>query len=268
VRHFCPFPLELVEKILLLTTDIGDIVLDPFAGSGMVLTQAFCMKRKFIGFEINPDYVKTFKENVIPSLRIRRRQIQNEMNLLEERRKDFAGKVKILRILKYPKSVFKRLVQKEPGLLDCIRAIIIEELHEFPLPKSNKFVRTKITFVINIKDEIAKIQKHIASVINKPPISKFGIESVIDYKVATDLLNNACKQFSLNGKSLYIYQGGKTHYYDKKTTFKEITNKFVCDDYKMMWKNGYPPIISTLGIRQAIIKTWEPKSQGHNIKCI
>lgn len=55
-------PQELVLKILNNFTDEGDVVYDPFSGTG---TTAVCSKslgRNFIGSEINPDYVKsTFK---------------------------------------------------------------------------------------------------------------------------------------------------------------------------------------------------------------
>src|SRR5207253_1419630 len=52
-RHFCPFPSSLIERILLLTTDLGDCVFDPFAGSGVVLAQAKAMGRRFIGCDVN-----------------------------------------------------------------------------------------------------------------------------------------------------------------------------------------------------------------------
>lgn len=49
-------PRELIEKILGYVSDEGDIVLDPFLGSGQVAVVSQLMGRRYIGFEIVPDY--------------------------------------------------------------------------------------------------------------------------------------------------------------------------------------------------------------------
>lgn len=54
--HPCPVPIELMEKIILSTTNEGDTVLDPFMGSGT--TGIACKKhnRNFIGIELDKEY--------------------------------------------------------------------------------------------------------------------------------------------------------------------------------------------------------------------
>ena len=47
-EHYCSFPTALVARIVELTTDPGDVVLDPFAGSGVVLAQASAMERHYL----------------------------------------------------------------------------------------------------------------------------------------------------------------------------------------------------------------------------
>ena len=49
-------PRELIQKILAYTSEEGDIVLDPFLGSGQVAVVAQMMGRKYIGYEIVPEY--------------------------------------------------------------------------------------------------------------------------------------------------------------------------------------------------------------------
>jgi site-specific DNA-methyltransferase (adenine-specific) len=49
-------PSELIEKILLYSSEEGDVVLDPFLGSGQVAVVSKMMKRRYIGFEIAKDY--------------------------------------------------------------------------------------------------------------------------------------------------------------------------------------------------------------------
>lgn len=57
-------PLELIKKLILLTTNEGDLVLDPFMGSGTTAVACKILKRKYIGFEINPEYCKQAIERV------------------------------------------------------------------------------------------------------------------------------------------------------------------------------------------------------------
>jgi site-specific DNA-methyltransferase (cytosine-N4-specific) len=55
--HFATFPPALVEPCLALGCQPGDLVLDPFLGSGTVAQVALRMNRRFLGVELNPEYV-------------------------------------------------------------------------------------------------------------------------------------------------------------------------------------------------------------------
>ena len=55
--HFATFPTTLVEPCLELGTDSGDLLLDPFFGSGTSGIVALQMRRRFVGIELNPQYV-------------------------------------------------------------------------------------------------------------------------------------------------------------------------------------------------------------------
>jgi len=62
--HPAPFPEEVIEKLILLLTKEGDVVLDPFFGSGTVGIVAKRLKRHFIGIEINSNYCKLAEERI------------------------------------------------------------------------------------------------------------------------------------------------------------------------------------------------------------
>lgn len=57
-QHPCPRPLDQVFTILENFTLPGGVILDPFAGSGTTGVAAQQTGRKFIGIELNPEYVK------------------------------------------------------------------------------------------------------------------------------------------------------------------------------------------------------------------
>ena len=58
------FPIELPETCILLSTNEGDIVLDPFMGSGTTGEAANNNNRNFIGFDLSADYCKMSNERV------------------------------------------------------------------------------------------------------------------------------------------------------------------------------------------------------------
>ncbi len=55
-RHYATFPDRLVRPIILACSNAGDLVLDPFAGSGTTGRIAKENARRFIGIELNPEY--------------------------------------------------------------------------------------------------------------------------------------------------------------------------------------------------------------------
>jgi site-specific DNA-methyltransferase (adenine-specific) len=55
--HFATFPPRLIEPCIKASTRPGDIVLDPFFGSGTVGIVAEQLSRRYIGIELHPEYV-------------------------------------------------------------------------------------------------------------------------------------------------------------------------------------------------------------------
>jgi DNA modification methylase len=54
--HFAVFPEELIEPCILAGSRVGDVVFDPFMGSGTTAQVAQQLGRKYLGCELNPDY--------------------------------------------------------------------------------------------------------------------------------------------------------------------------------------------------------------------
>jgi len=56
--HGCQMPEQLLGRIIRACSDEGDLVLDPFAGSGTTLAAAKKLNRRFLGFELSEEYAR------------------------------------------------------------------------------------------------------------------------------------------------------------------------------------------------------------------
>lgn len=64
-KHPAVFPIELAEKVVRYYSFKSDVVLDPFAGTGTVGAAAAHLGRRFVLFEMNPDYISLI-QNAVP----------------------------------------------------------------------------------------------------------------------------------------------------------------------------------------------------------
>ena len=67
-EHPCQLPLHLLERIILMSTDENDIVLDPFVGTGTTVIAAKRLERRFIGIDIDEMYVDITKNKLSKEL--------------------------------------------------------------------------------------------------------------------------------------------------------------------------------------------------------
>lgn len=79
--HFATYPPKLIEPCILAGSRQGDVVLDPFMGAGTTAVVARNLGRRYIGIELNPEYITMAEE------RIRRETAQlNMFHAARERR--------------------------------------------------------------------------------------------------------------------------------------------------------------------------------------
>jgi len=63
-KHPTQKPEALIERMVLASSDEGDLVLDPFSGSGTTLRVCQVLNRSCIGFELNPNYIEIIKRRL------------------------------------------------------------------------------------------------------------------------------------------------------------------------------------------------------------
>ena len=62
--HPAPFPLELPHRLIQLYTYEDEVVLDPFMGSGQTAIAALLDNRRYVGYEIEPQYVHLAEKRI------------------------------------------------------------------------------------------------------------------------------------------------------------------------------------------------------------
>lgn len=63
-KHVCPLQLDVIRRCLRLYTRPGDVVMDPFNGIGSTGFEAVRMRRKYVGFELKPEYAAQADKNL------------------------------------------------------------------------------------------------------------------------------------------------------------------------------------------------------------
>lgn len=105
-------PILLLEKIIQLVTDVDDIVLDPFCGSGSTLVTAKLLNRRYIGFDISKEAVNLAKERI-------ENPIKTDSNLLKNGKDSYLNQSpEVLQILK---EIDAMPVQRNKGIDGFLR---------------------------------------------------------------------------------------------------------------------------------------------------
>ena len=73
--HPCPFPEEIPHRLIRMYSYRGDIVLDPFCGSGQTAKVAAALGRNSINYDTKKEYIAYAKKRVSTPLKIRPKQL-------------------------------------------------------------------------------------------------------------------------------------------------------------------------------------------------
>ena len=73
-RHICPLQLDVIERCLILWSNLGDVVFTPFMGVGSEVYTAVKNRRKGMGVELKPSYFRQAKKNVAAAIKERQKR--------------------------------------------------------------------------------------------------------------------------------------------------------------------------------------------------
>ena len=223
IRHFCPLPTDLVNRIVDLTTEVGDVVLAPFAGSGTVLTQASLRGRRFIGFELNHAYIKMFRAHLASETT----QLLSSEPGAEISSDEFSKLIVNLRMLKYGRLLFRELRKRfgDASFLVVTRPVNRAALPPFKIQAAEYFIGP---LPVSIHEEAAELLSKFSA---KPPLSKFGIAETLIFFTSSNSLPKP-----LLTKRMYGYTGSNSH-------------KFFCEGPLKLCLEKNASVVSTLRVQ-------------------
>lgn len=194
-NHLCPIPFPLIERIIMIATNKGDVVFDPFAGSGSVLGLAKAMKREGIGLDINVGYKNLFEDEVYIGANKYWQKRQTELKKINEELKVFKINNLTLRKLKACSILLEKINRKDFKYYKFIVYITNKRSKLFTLLIVSKTVNDRKNF--NLYKYLSQLQK------------KFGIELKIDNVSHRQLLkkyNSICQLYSYPIKTFFKYE--------------------------------------------------------------
>ena len=75
IKHPCPFPEEIPYRLVRLYSYPNDLVFDPFLGSGQTIKVAHRLGRRYVGIDLEEEYIRYAKSRLQEPLALRKEQI-------------------------------------------------------------------------------------------------------------------------------------------------------------------------------------------------
>ena len=206
IRHFCPLPKEMVATMISISTDEEDVVFDPFAGSGAVMSQSAYMKRTYLGIEINPQYINMFEAYLKSTLESGKKEYYSYMNTMDQ--VAFETTIQNLRALKYGRILLNN-IEKDYGINDL--KIYVQRTESSISSK----IKVEYTFIGRQLD--GEFYRMISTYTNRPPLSRCG--SIPTFRCGIDL--------SMLNIEIYMYSKTNSHSYLRDCNYMDSKVKII-----------------------------------------
>ena len=206
IRHFCPLPKEMVATMISISTDEEDVVFDPFAGSGAVMSQSAYMKRTYLGIEINPQYINMFEAYLKSTIESGKKEYYSYMNTMDQ--VAFETTIQNLRALKYGRILLNN-IEKDYGINDL--KIYVQRTESSISSK----IKVEYTFIGRQLDD--EFYRMISTYTNRQPLSKYGI--IPTFKCGIDL--------SMLNIEIYMYSKTNSHSYLRDCNYMDSKVKII-----------------------------------------
>ena len=218
IRHFCPLPKDMVSTMILLSTDENDLVFDPFSGTGSVLSQAAFMRRRYLGVELNPDYVLQCKQYIKNAMNLGREEYLKSLNTKSQY--EFETDIQNLRALKFGRVLLKK-VETEFSILGQMKIFVGTPVIRLGM------ISVKYCFIG--ADITEAMIQYISKAVTTPPLSKYGINPELDFSYQ---LEEGDKEFFYSRTNTHSFLNGKNLNSKEVAVISPICVNFKESDYQ------------------------------------
>lgn len=239
IQHACPLPPDLVERLIFLSTDEGDVVFDPFAGSGVVVAEAQRLGRRGLGIELVDKHVKAFHRVVRPEILQRRGQDR----LVDEQKHAAWLQRTIVRLrgLKFPRVLWEQVVKRHAGLPRPQLILVDTKSRKRRGWRPDAPVEIDVTFVVDASPRSrTRLLDALKDASGRQPASKFGISAELRCVGPEDTANH------LPGEVIYLYVGGRTWFADRRVSSDELPE--VARTHR---RDKVPPLVADVRVKEA-----------------
>jgi len=250
--HPAAFPPALVERMLTLSTDPGDVVLDPFAGSGVTIAQAELMERNGIGIELNEKYCDAY-----PELRehLKTQQERVEPTATQD---DLDRLICGLRQTKYARELVRTLAGElglsSPAQLDVHTIFLVSRELGYQSVAPDTHGQVDVVLIVDEETtdrDALTYQETAEEVATMQPCSGFGVNArpivLTTDEFTTEVADGTYTHLP---DDLFVYEDGRHYVYTETTTFSEWQSM---TQNSTEWTQRYtddetPPIVTNLGL--------------------
>jgi hypothetical protein len=224
-----------------LTTRPGDVVLDPFAGSGAVPAVAGFLGRIGVGLELNRTYYQRLKKS---GLGVMRETAALELNGATAQRADKLAKTLLsLRCLKLPRVLFTEISRDDRLGEDARREIIAMVVRSHVQPTRGK-ASAEVTIVCRKESSTRRLTRVARRALSVPPLSKFGVTTTLAVTTIRRIIRGRNKA---RRNRWYVYRAGIFNWFDKSIPSSLLEETI--QSYTSELKTRIPPIVASDGLR-------------------
>jgi DNA modification methylase len=230
IAHACPLPPELVERLLLLSSDEGDVVMDPFAGSGVVVAEAERLGRLGVGTELVPRHVDEFQRIIRPEILGRAEHSSSNGHDSEAT----AQLLVHLRMLKLPVVLMRGAARRRAEFAWPLGAVVLPGKQP---PGAGRHASIRLIFVVGTSNKAQRdsYARTIQELLARPPSSKFGLDCEVEV-----IPRKALKR-AVAGRKIFLYPNGRT-----SRSTGSVQHKALPDLLADHRDDSIPPIFSTV----------------------
>jgi len=249
--HPSPFPEELVERIIKLSTDPGDIVLDPFAGVGSTLAVAKRLDRKPIGFEINQEFIDHYHNHVLP--KAGQKSTEQQTLIAEKSGHSLEYVIWTLRIHKYALRLQRELINKNAYDIarKDINSIFIktdQSAFSAEVAPSASLYYIGTDRLVDLHQEFEEAREAMISD-NLGSGDYYEIDFTVVQCTVAEWFEDVAPDMLDNETSLYVYPDGAHYWYHTEITIDEWRDLEETTQWKRFQSTEWSPLVSTLPIR-------------------